>query len=169
MSNREDRRGLRVFRRADAVDLADTTMMSRPVMDPKPDREVLAAVGSPAGYLNKVLFGNRDDSGMSLIRLWYAPHYALPRHSHDVDCLYYVVAGEAHLGNQVVAAGDGFFVPAGAPYAYTAGPDGVEVLEFRAVNSFAIHVTESLGRWDQLAETARERHDEWAARTATVS
>jgi quercetin dioxygenase-like cupin family protein len=166
MTKRGNRRGLRVFRRADAVDLAETTLMARPVMDPVPDREVLAAVGSPAGYLNKVLFGqDGDEGGMSLIRLWYAPHYALPRHSHDVDCLYYVVAGEAHLGNQVVAAGDGFFVPAGAPYAYAAGPDGVEVLEFRSANRFAIHVTENLGRWAQMADTARQHHDEWAAQT----
>ncbi len=178
MTKRGNRRGLRVFRGADAVDLSDTRIMARPVMDPVPDRDVLMAVGSPAGYLNKVLFGqagdddaagDHDDAGMSLIRLWYAPHYALPRHSHDVDCLYYVVAGEAHLGNQVVAAGDGFFVPAGAPYAYAAGPDGVEVLEFRSANRFAITVSESLGRWDQLADTARTHHDEWAAATEAVS
>ncbi len=169
MTERAKRRGLRVFRRADAVDLADTTIMARPVMDPVPDRDVLAAVGASSGYLNKVLFGTGDDDDMSLIRLWYAPHYALPRHTHDVDCLYYVVAGEAHMGNQVVAAGDGFFVPAGAPYAYAAGPDGVEVLEFRATNAFAIHVTENLERWAQLADTAREHHDDWAARTATMT
>lgn len=169
MAKRAVRGGLRVFRRVDAVDLADTTMMSRPVMDPVPDREVLAAIGAASGYLNKVLFSDPDASGMSLIRLWYAPHYALPRHSHDVDCLYYVVAGEAHLGNRVLAAGDGFFVPAGAPYAYSAGPDGVEVLEFRAASEFAIHVSESPGRWAQIAETAREHSDDWAALTAAVS
>jgi hypothetical protein len=162
-------RGLRVFRRADAVDLAATTIMSRPVMDPVPDPDILAAVGNTSGYLNKVLFGDPDAGGMSLIRLWYAPHYALPRHSHDVDCLYYVVAGEAHLGNQVVPAGDGFFVPAGAPYAYTAGPEGVEVLEFRTTSTFGIHVNESLGRWAQLADTARQHREDWAARTATAT
>jgi quercetin dioxygenase-like cupin family protein len=161
-------RGLRVFRRADAVDLADTTLMSRPVMDPVPDREVLAEVAATSGYINKVLFGDPEHGGMSLIRLWYAPHYALPRHVHDVDCLYYVVAGEAHLGKQVVAAGDGFFVPANAPYAYSAGPEGVEVLEFRATSKFGIRVVEKPGRWAQLAEVARTRRQEWEALTATV-
>jgi quercetin dioxygenase-like cupin family protein len=159
-------RGLKVFRRDDAVDLADTTVMSRPVMEPMPDREVLREVATTSGYLNQVLFGDPEGGGMSLIRLWYAPHYALPRHSHDVDCLYYVVAGEARLGNQVVQAGDGFFVPAHAPYAYAAGPDGVEVLEFRATSQFSIHVTESTGRWAQLAELARQHREEWAAQTA---
>jgi hypothetical protein len=160
-------RGLRLFRRADAVDLAETTVMSRPVMDPLPDREILAQVATASGYVNQVLFGD-SEGGMSLIRLWYAPDYALPRHSHDVDCLYYVVAGEAHMGSQVVAAGDGFFVPAGAPYAYTAGSDGVEVLEFRATSQFGIHVTESPGRWAQLAELARTHREEWAAQTAAA-
>jgi mannose-6-phosphate isomerase class I len=103
---------------------------------------------------------------MSLIRLWYAPHYALPRHSHDVDCLYYVVAGEERLGKQVLTAGDGFFVPAGVPYAYTAGRDGVEVLEFRATSQFGIHVTESPERWAQLVDLARVHREEWAAQTA---
>jgi hypothetical protein len=159
-------RGLHIFRRADAVDLAATTVMSRPVMDPKPDRSVLAEVGTSSGYVNQVLFGDPETAGPSLIRLWYAPRYALPRHFHDVDCLYYVVTGEAHLGNQVLVAGDGFFVPAGAPYAYAAGPDGVEVLEFRATSTFGINVVESLTRWDQLADLAREHRAEWEAHTA---
>jgi len=161
-------RGLRIFRRADGVDLADTTVMARPVMDPLPDREVLKQIGTTSGYINKVLFGDPEQGGMSLIQLWYAPDYALPRHSHDVDCLYYVVAGEAHLGNQVLRVGDGFFVPANAPYAYNAGPDGVEVLEFRATSSFAIRVTESPARWSQLAELARTHRDDWEAQTAAA-
>ncbi|HXW35716.1 MAG TPA: hypothetical protein VEJ87_14145 [Acidimicrobiales bacterium] len=142
--------------------------MSRPVMDPVPDRAVLAEVGAATGYVTQVLFGDPEQGGMSLIRLWYPPAYALPRHSHDVDCLYYVVAGEAHLGNQIVAAGDGFYVPANAPYAYSAGPEGVEVLEFRATSSFGIRVTESSERWAQLAAIAREHREDWAAKTATA-
>jgi quercetin dioxygenase-like cupin family protein len=162
-------RGIRIFHRADAVDLAATALMAAPVMDPMPDRSVLKEVARTSGYLNKVLFGDPESGGMSLIRLWYAPDYALPRHSHDVDCLYYVVAGEAHLGSQVLSAGDGFFVPAGAPYAYSAGPDGVEVLEFRAASSFGIRVTESPQRWEQIAEIARTHRDDWEAQTAAMS
>lgn len=159
-------RGLQIFRRSAGVDLDDTKMMGRPVMEPTPSREVFKAIGATAGYVIKVLFGDPDTPGMSLIRLWYAPDYALPRHSHDVDCLYYVISGEARMGNQVIPAGDGFFVPAGAPYAYAAGPDGVEVLEFRGATSFGINVTESLGRWDQLADLARTHKDDWIEQTA---
>ncbi|HUC04234.1 MAG TPA: hypothetical protein VL961_02475 [Acidimicrobiales bacterium] len=162
-------RGLQVFRRSDAVDLVETPLMERPVMDPVPDREVLRDVGTQAGYLNKVVFWDAERGGMNLIRLWYAPHYALPRHSHDVDCLYYVVSGEAHLGNRVLGAGDGFFVPAGAPYAYRAGPHGVEVLEFRASGTFGIRVNESLERWTQLASNARTHREEWEAASAAAT
>jgi quercetin dioxygenase-like cupin family protein len=162
-------RGMQIFRGADAADLADTAVMGRPVMDPVPDRDVLMQVAAASGYVNKVLFGDPESGGMSLIRLWYAPHYALPRHSHDVGCLYYVVSGEAHLGSQVLKAGDGFFVPPDAPYAYSAGPDGVEVLEFRATSKFGIRVSESPRRWAQLAELARSHSDEWKAQTAASS
>jgi quercetin dioxygenase-like cupin family protein len=157
---------LRVFRRADAVDLGETTMMGRPVMDPKPPREVFAAIGATTGYVNQVLFGDPGSDSLSLVRLWYAPSYALPRHHHDVDCLYYVAAGEAHLGNQVLHPGDGFFVPAGAPYSYSAGPEGVEVLEFRGTSQFGITVTENLARWEQLATLATEHREDWAAQAA---
>jgi hypothetical protein len=161
-------RGMRIFRKRDAVDLAESQLMSRPVMDPMPDRSILREIGATSGYINKVLFGDPEQGGMSLVRLWYAPFYALPRHSHDVDCLYYVVAGEAHMGNRIVAAGDGFFVPADAPYAYSAGPEGVEVLEFRSTSSFGIRVNESPERWEQIAELAQTHREEWAALTATL-
>ena len=161
-------RGLRIFRQEDAIDLSESQLMSAPVMDPMPERAVLKAVGTSSGYINKVLFGDPEQGGMSLVRLWYAPFYALPRHSHDADCLYYVVAGEAHLGSRVLVAGDGFFVPAGAPYAYSAGPDGVEVLEFRSTSSFGIHVTESPERWAQIAALADSHREEWAAQTAAA-
>ena len=121
-----------------------------------------------AGYVNEVLFWDADNGGMNLVRLWYAPHYTLPRHSHDVDCLYYVVQGEAHLGNQVIEAGEGFYVPAGAPYSlHEAGPDGVEVLEvpLAPVRS-RIKVSESEGRWALLAENARTHKAEWEAASA---
>ncbi len=65
------------------------------------------------------------------------------------------------MGRQVVREGEGFFVPEGAPYAYTAGPAGVEILEFRATSSFAMEITESLPRWDAIFENVRAHRDEW--------
>lgn len=115
------------------------------------------------GSVVKALFGDPDGSGLSLLWAWYGPHYALPRHSHSGDCLYFVHRGEIRMGNTVLGEGDGFFAPSGAPYAYAAGPDGVEVLEFRNVCSLDMRITESLPRWEQIIDVVRANRAEWAA------
>jgi hypothetical protein len=81
-----------------------------------------------------VLFSQKGPGGMTLVHAWFGPNFPLFAHSHPRygDCLYYVVAGEAILGTQRLGPGAGFFVPNGHPYKYTAGPAGVEILEFRA-------------------------------------
>ncbi len=80
------------------------------------------------------LFGQSGPNGMSLVHVWFGPNLPLFRHSHPRygDCLYYVIAGEIIMGRRRLGPGSGFFVPNGMPYKYTAGPAGVEVLEFRA-------------------------------------
>jgi len=86
------------------------------------------------GVSTTSLFGQGGQNGMSLVHVWFGPNFPLFRHSHPAygDCLYYVVAGELFLGKRRLGPGSGFFVPNGMPYKYTAGPAGVEVLEFRA-------------------------------------
>jgi mannose-6-phosphate isomerase-like protein (cupin superfamily) len=90
-----------------------------------------------AGYLEgdevKVLV---NLPGFSLTRAWLKKDYPLLLHSHDSDCLYYVLAGSLQMGAQDLKAGDSFFVPGGAAYQYRPGPDGVEVLEFRHAQEF---------------------------------
>jgi hypothetical protein len=140
--------------------LHETTMMSMPTMDP-PAGEELMEWATASGQVVKVLFGDPETEGMSLVWSWFAPNFPLPRHSHSADCLYYVAKGELHMGRQVVSEGEGFFVPDGASYAYTAGPDGVEVLEFRAVSSFDMRITESLPRWAKMVEISREHRTQW--------
>lgn len=141
--------------------LHEAGMMSMPTMDP-PANDELMEWGTASGQVVKVLYGDPEAGGMSLVWSWFAPHFPLPRHSHSADCLYYVARGELHMGNQVVNEGEGFFVPDGAPYAYTAGPQGVEVLEFRAVSTFDMQITESLPRWAKMVQTSREHRDAWA-------
>lgn len=154
------RRGIRFFRPDDAPMLHETQVMSMPVLT-EPAGPQLGEWAGLGGHMTKVLFSDPDGSGMSLVWAWFAPGFVLPRHSHSADCLYYVVAGEARLGNRVVPAGEGFFVPADGPYAYTAGPEGVQVLEFRGVSSFDMKISESLERWDHIIEVARARSAEW--------
>jgi hypothetical protein len=86
------------------------------------------------GASSTVLFSQKAPGGMSLVHVWFGADFPLFRHSHPAygDCLYYVVAGEILLGKKRLGAGSGFFVPNGQPYKYTAGPAGVELLEFRA-------------------------------------
>jgi hypothetical protein len=61
--------------------------------------------------------------------------------------------------------GDGFFIPAGAPYAYDAGPDGVELLEIRHnVEQFDLQLLESsTTKWTAMADTIASHRDAWAA------
>ena len=130
--------------------------------DPPADDQVVEW-GLSAGHDARVLFQQGGEDGMSLVWSWFGPGFPLPRHSHSADCLYYVVKGEARLGNKVVPAGEGFFVPADAPYAYTAGPEGIEILEFRSVSNFDMKITESEGRWTKIAEEVEEARLSWPA------
>ncbi|WP_404481212.1 cupin domain-containing protein [Novosphingobium sp. BL-52-GroH] len=101
--------------------------------------------------------------GMSLARLWVKSGFPLPLHSHDCDCLYYVVAGSIRMGTESLAAGDVFFVGSEVPYAYTAGPQGAEVLEFRTTDRFNIKVRDKpVAAWEKLASTLCENHERWA-------
>ena len=86
------------------------------------------------GAATTPLFAQGGDHGMSLVHVWFGANFELFRHSHPKygDCLYYVVAGELTLGNRKLGPGSTFFLPNGQPYKYTAGPAGVELLEFRA-------------------------------------
>jgi quercetin dioxygenase-like cupin family protein len=144
---------------ASAPLLHETDMMSMPSMDPSaPDQ--MTEWATSGGHLVKALF-RQGDEGMSLVWSQFAPGYPLPRHSHSADCLYYVVSGEARMGARRIPAGAGFFVPAGAPYAYTAGPDGIEILEFRNVSSFDMQITESVARWDRIVDEVRTNKAAW--------
>ena len=158
-------KGLEIYRAAEAP-LLGNDMMSSPEMDPS----VLAAIDlSPlasAGPVD-VLYRGEGEQGFSLVRARFNPGYKLPRHSHNSDCLYYVVSGTAIMGSQVLHPGDGFFVRGDAPYTYEAGPDGVEVLEFRTATSFDIKISDqSVEKLQPLVDIAIANQDDWHARNA---
>lgn len=157
-------RRLSFFGREAERDAHDTPMMRPPELDDAA-RDALPEFRAAGGSEITLLFGDPespDDGGMSLVRARFEPGYPLPRHSHSVDCLYYVVAGELHMGNRVVAAGEGFFVPAEAPYGYSAGPEGVELLEFRGCSAFDSRIRETDAGWGRILEAVREHRDRWA-------
>ncbi|MCS5568040.1 MAG: hypothetical protein NZ743_08415 [Pseudomonadales bacterium] len=121
-----------------------------------------------AGVSTTPLFAQRAEGGMSLVHVWFGPNFPLFRHSHPKygDCLYYVVAGEVVLGRRRLGPGSGFFVPNGMPYKYTAGPAGVEVLEFRAgggePSAPGMKLDEhSLDSIQHIIDGANDHVDEW--------
>lgn len=120
------------------------------------------------GTVTTPLFGQGGPNGMSLVHVWFGPNLPLFRHSHPRygDCLYYVVAGEIILGRRRLGPGSGFFVPNGMPYKYSAGPAGVEVLEFRAGGGEAdapgMKLDEhSLDSLQRIIDGARANQDTW--------
>jgi quercetin dioxygenase-like cupin family protein len=168
------RKGIKLFRGESAPGLFESGIMSAPQFDAE-ERATLLAEGERSPNLTKgthdaVVFRGEGDDGFSLVRAWFGPHYVLPRHTHHGDCLYYVVEGSLKMGSQVLEAGDGFFVPSDAPYAYEAGPDGVVVLEFRSATAFDMKVPGGqLDRLRRMGEVADEYGDDWAERRARVA
>jgi quercetin dioxygenase-like cupin family protein len=164
----DSRKGLKIFRAADAVDLGETDFMDPPTMSPETQDAFgrMDMTGMAVGGQVKVLNRSTPDSGgFSLVHVWFKAGYPLPRHSHDADCMYYVISGEVHMGNQVLRAGDSFFIPADAPYAYTPGPDGVEILEIRKdCDRFDIKIADaSPERWEAIADASSSQRERWAS------
>jgi quercetin dioxygenase-like cupin family protein len=166
------RKGVKIYRASKRVDLQKSGFMETPTMTPKTQAALGQAVGAGASAgadTNVLVRQSPEEGGFSLVHCWFKPEYPLPRHSHDADCLYYVISGELRMGNQVLRAGDSFFVPADAPYAYTAGPDGVEVLEIRHdVDQFDMKITDApSARWQAFADATAANRDRWTAATTS--
>ncbi len=165
MAEETKRAGLKIFRAAEARPF-DEELASKVFGGPVLDHAAMGALprwDAAAGAEMKLIFGDPDKGGKSLMVLWFASNYVLPRHVHDADCMYYILSGEARLGNQVRGPGDGFFAPAGAPYTYAAGPEGVEVLEFRATSTVELKYLETAERWEKLIELVDGNRGRWTA------
>lgn len=151
-----------------AKNLADFTECE--LMEQKPLTQV-ETEGSiavhEAGLLDgaelKVFF---EMPGMSLTHVWFKSGFPLPRHSHDADCLYYIIAGSLRIGTEELGPGDGFFVGADVPYTYTPGEEGVELLEFRTSNAFDIKLlANNPDWWARAVKRITEKRGDWAEET----
>jgi quercetin dioxygenase-like cupin family protein len=170
VSEQQQRRAITFFRADDAPSLEDDGIMTMapgqidPVVSAAFDGRQMAA-----GQRVRVLFKDEDPDGFSLVHAWFGPGFRLPRHSHSSDCLYYVLAGEAHMGSRILKAGDGFLVLADAPYVYTAGPEGVEVLEFRHATTFDMKIRDkTLEQWKPIIEAVRANGEHWLEAAASA-
>lgn len=151
----------RIFRAADAPGLMEAGCMSVEPYTPiqRAGMDQALAAGSMEGDEIKVL---TNLPGFGLTHVWFKAGYQLPLHSHDADCMYYVIAGSLRLGTQQLGPRDSFFVPADVPYTYMPGPDGVEVLEIRHANQFNF-VNHAKGEawWSKAAGEIAARREEW--------
>jgi hypothetical protein len=152
-------KGIEIFRRADARTLTDSGAMSYEHVDGDTLARLSAALGpeQAEGAQSLTLF---QGGGMSLVKVWFKSNYPLARHAHNAPCLYYIIAGSLFLGRQELLPGEGFLVRPNVLYTYTAGPDGVELLEFRSSETFDIQVpASSESYWTRLRSKMLEAHD----------
>jgi quercetin dioxygenase-like cupin family protein len=151
---------MQIFRGKDAPSLEEHGSMEYKLSDENAaGLSKLVELGLAEGSELRVLY---CAGGFSLTSVWFKPNYMLPIHSHDSDCLYYVVAGQLQMGNETIKAGDGFFLPANTWYSYVAGPEGLELLEFRQAEKFDFKVRNGIPKlWERMAETVAKNHERW--------
>lgn len=150
-----------IFRAKDAPKLMEAGCMAIEPITPAQRAGITKTV--EAGYLEgdevRVL---TQMPGFSLTHAWMKKNYPLALHSHDSDCMYYVVAGTTRVGTEELGPGDSFFVPANVPYTHKPGRDGVEVLEIRHETSFNfVNLSKTEAFWDKAAETVAANIDDW--------
>jgi quercetin dioxygenase-like cupin family protein len=157
-----ERPSFAIFRAGDAIDLEQSGIMTyapRSAAVISGGETVNAAMTASPGQ-SKLLFAM---PGMSLTHVWFKSGFPLPRHSHDGDCLYYILAGSLRMGTEELGPGDGFLVGADVPYAYTPGEDGVELLEFRTADAFDIKIlANNPAFWAKALQTVTDKSGAWA-------
>lgn len=155
------RKRMAIFRGADAPALhieeylgVDATVM---------ERMAFQSTAMQQGVVPEVTNVVFRGGGVSLTHAWFKSDYTVPRHSHDADCLYYVLSGEILFGTQVLKAGDGMFVPAGDGYTLQAGKKGAVFLEFRTAETFNMEFKNNDdAHYRKMEEVFRNNAERWA-------
>jgi mannose-6-phosphate isomerase-like protein (cupin superfamily) len=152
---------MQIFRAADAKGLMEEGCME--IMPSTPEQQAgmkkLMENGYHHGDEVKVLV---NIPGFSLTHVWFKAGYPLLLHSHNVDCLYYIIAGSLQMGAETLGPRDSFFVPADGAYTYTPGPEGVELLEFRQAGKFDFkNLTKGAAFFEKAAKTAAASQEAW--------
>lgn len=161
MSDETDTAKFQIFRAKDAPGLMEAGCMTVEPYSPvqREGMDKVLAAGYTDGDEVKVLV---DLPGFSLTHVWFKAGYPLPLHSHNADCLYYIIAGSIRLGTEELGPRDSFFVPSDVPYAYKPGPEGVELLEIRQQGHFNfVNLAKSMAFWDKAAEQAAANREAW--------
>jgi mannose-6-phosphate isomerase-like protein (cupin superfamily) len=160
------RPAIKLYRAADAVDNGTTGFRGDGWASEETSKHLnaLYEAGHNDGVQSSLLFRQTpEEGGFSAVIVWGKPNYPLARHSHRSDCMYFVITGSATLGNVTLRPGDSFYAPDGAPYAWTAGPDGVEILEVRRnVDLIGTDMAEmSAATFERYLGAVEANHDRW--------
>jgi len=171
LTSEGSQRGIRIHRAAEAPELHASGAVTSEFGTNVNLREIATTLASSNCSINRLLVHQTaDEGGMSIVYLFFKPNFPLFRHKHDVDSLYVVISGSivSFMGNETLRPGDCFAVPAGTPYYYTAGPEGVEVLEmFRDADTVAVIYTDNPdGRLEEAQEAVRANANAWSKITA---
>jgi mannose-6-phosphate isomerase-like protein (cupin superfamily) len=167
MTTADDTRSqVRIYRAGDAPLLEESGAVDSNFGAHEDLREIATVLsGTDCAISRLLLHQSRDEGGLSIVYLFFKPNFPLFRHMHDVDSLYVVISGTAvdFMGEETLQPGDIFSVRAGTPYYYTAGSDGVEVLEiFRDSERVSVIYTDNPDNRLELAQEAvRANIDVW--------
>jgi mannose-6-phosphate isomerase-like protein (cupin superfamily) len=164
------RRGIKLYPGSHGVETGTLDFRGEAKIDPVTKEHLgeLQAEGWGSGVLSTTLFcQSEEEGGFSMILVWAKPNYPLPRHNHFSDCIYFVVSGSATMGNRTLRPGDAFYAPNGANYQYTAGPDGMEVLEVRrGVTQIGTEIAaEPPAVWERWKELIVANREQWEQMT----
>lgn len=109
-----------------------------------------------------ILFQSGGEESVSLSHAWFKTGFISPRHSHNADCIYYILAGEARFGAARLGPGDGIYVPAEQAYVLEVGNEGCELLEFRNAAQFNIHFKgNDAAHWEKVAQSYARHMPQW--------
>jgi mannose-6-phosphate isomerase-like protein (cupin superfamily) len=164
-------RGVRIYRATEAPELHESGAATSDFEGNEELRDTASTLASSECSSSRLLVHqDRDEGGLSVVYLFFKPNFPLFRHKHDVNSLYVVVSGSAvgFMGNETLLPGDCFAVSAQTPYYYTAGPEGVEVLEiFRDADTVTVIYTDNPdGRLEEAQEAVRANAGAWATITS---
>jgi hypothetical protein len=157
---------VRIYRADDAPLLEESGAVGSNFGAHEDLREIATVLsGTDCAISRLLLHQSPDEGGLSMVYLFFKPNFPLFRHMHDVDSLYVVISGTAvgFMGEETLRPGDIFTVKARNPYYYTAGPDGVEVLEiFRDTERVTVIYTDNPdNRLEQAQAAVRANLDSW--------
>jgi quercetin dioxygenase-like cupin family protein len=82
-------------------------------------------------------FGSEKE--LQLAELEYVPGAEAVMHKHDDDEIIYVVRGEMKFGNKVLNAGSSVYIPGNTYYSFTAGAEGLRIVNVRARCDVSFH------------------------------